>query len=106
MRNIANTGGLDKEELGVVYDKFQNALYYHQNEHTGMNMDTFEIFIGSLVSWAKTNAEDQQPDMKRQLKVAKNFICQLFKQFDTQEKQSVSLQVKKKKKKKKTCFCK
>ncbi|RCI03018.1 hypothetical protein CU098_009655, partial [Rhizopus stolonifer] len=92
VRNIANTGGLDKEELGVVYDKFQNALYYHQNEHTGMNMDTFEIFIGSLVSWAKTNAEDQQPDMKRQLKVAKNFICQLFKQFDTQEKQSVSLQ--------------
>ncbi|KAG1492701.1 hypothetical protein G6F47_011236 [Rhizopus delemar] len=90
IRNIANTAKLDKEELGVIYDKFQNVLYYH--EHTQMNLASFEIFIGSLASWAKMNAEDQQPEMQRQLKVAKNFIQQLFDQFDVKKKQNIDLQ--------------
>ncbi|KAI9249878.1 rab-GTPase-TBC domain-containing protein [Sporodiniella umbellata] len=92
VRNISNTAGLDKDKLGVIYDKFQNALYYHQNENTEMNMDTFEIFIGSLVPWAKINSEEQQPDMKRQLKVAKGFIFHLFEQFDTKGKKTINLQ--------------
>jgi hypothetical protein len=57
-----------------------------------MNLESFEIFIGSLASWAKMDAEDQQPDRERQLKVARNFISQLFNKFDTQQKQSISLQ--------------
>jgi hypothetical protein len=95
VRNIENTAGLDKAELGILYDKFYNVLYYKQDRHdsTKMDLKSFETFIGSLASWAKIESEDYQPDRERQLKVAKNFLQQLFKVFDTHHTQHLSLQV-------------
>jgi hypothetical protein len=99
VRNIENTAGLDKAQLGIIYDKFYNVLYYKQkstadrSDSTKMDLKSFEIFIGSLASWAKIESGDYQPDRERQLKVAKNFLQQLFKVFDTHHTQNLSLQV-------------
>lgn len=100
VRNIENAAGLDKAELGIIYDKFYNVLYYKQkstaadrHDSTKMDLKSFEIFIGSLASWAKIESEDYQPDRERQLKVAKNFLNQLFKVFDTHHTQTLAFQV-------------
>ncbi|KAI7892057.1 rab-GTPase-TBC domain-containing protein [Mucor mucedo] len=81
VRNIENTAGLDKSELGIVYDKFYNVLYYKQQKSTERNdsrMDqkSFQLFLGSLATWAKMTDDN---DGERQLKVAQNFFQQLFK---------------------------
>lgn len=92
VRNIENTGGLDKTELGIVYDKFYNVLYYKQKStarnDSRMDLQSFQLFLGSLASWAK-----MKEDGERQVKVAQNFFHQLFKVFDIQQTQSLSLQV-------------
>jgi hypothetical protein len=98
VRNIENAAGLDKAELGIIYDKFYNVLYYKQQKPTvrndsKMDLKSFEIFIGSLAKWAKIESDDYQLDRQRQLKVAKNFLGQLFYVFDRQHSQSLSLQV-------------
>ncbi|CEP07863.1 hypothetical protein [Parasitella parasitica] len=97
VRNIEDAAGLDKAELGIIYDKFYNVLYYKQQKRTErtdskMDLQSFEIFIGSLVSWAKIESEDYQLDRQRQLKVAKNLLNQLFHVFDRNHLQSLSLQ--------------
>lgn len=99
VRNIENTAGLDKSELGIVYDKFYNVLYYKQQKSTERNdsrMDqkSFQLFLGSLATWAKMTDDN---DGERQLKVAQNFFQQLFKVFDINQTQSLCLQVKTKK---------
>lgn len=101
VRNIENTAGLDKSELGIVYDKFYNVLYYKQQKSTERNdsrMDqkSFQLFLASLASWAKMTDNDGE----RQRKVAQNFFHQLFKVFDRHQTQSLCLQVKKEIKKK------
>lgn len=58
-----------------------------------MDPQSFEVFIGSIAPWAKIESEDFQPERERQLKVAKNFLSQLFKEFDTHHNQNLSLQV-------------
>lgn len=92
VRNIENTSGLDKTELGIVYDKFYNVLYYKQKStarnDSRMDLQSFQLFLGSLASWAK-----MKEDGERQVKVAQNFFHQLFKVFDIQQTQSLSLQV-------------
>jgi hypothetical protein len=60
-----------------------------------MDLQSFEVFIGSIAPWAKIESEGFQPERERQLKVAKNFSSQLFKKFDIQHTQNLSLQVKK-----------
>ncbi|KAK4517056.1 Phosphatidylglycerol/phosphatidylinositol transfer protein [Mucor velutinosus] len=97
VRNIEDAAGLDKTELGIIYDKFYNVLYYKQQKPTErsdskMDLKSFEIFIGSLASWAKIESEDYQLDRQRQLKVAKNFLHQLFNVFDRHHTQHLSLQ--------------
>ncbi|KAL7320859.1 GTPase activating protein (GAP) [Mucor circinelloides] len=97
VRNIENAAGLDKTELGIIYDKFYNVLYYKQQKPTErndskMDLKSFEVFIGSLASWAKIESEDYQLDRQRQLKVAKNFMQQLFNVFDRHHTQHLSLQ--------------
>ncbi|GAN11449.1 TBC-domain-containing protein [Mucor ambiguus] len=97
VRNIEDAAGLDKAELGIIYDKFYNVLYYKQQKPTErndskMDLTSFEIFIGSLASWAKIESEDYQLDRQRQLKVAKNFLHQLFNVFDRHHTQHLSLQ--------------
>lgn len=70
-------------------------MYYKQKstERNDSRMDnkSFQLFIGSLASWAKMT-EDM--DGERQLKVAQNFFNQLFKVFDINQTQSLCLQVK------------
>lgn len=95
VRNIDDTAGLDKEELGIVYDKFYNVLYYRQRQQKGdrMDYDAFELFLGSLASWAKMSAEDHEADRERQLKVGKTFMLRLFESFDRSRQGSITLQV-------------
>ncbi|KAI7901275.1 rab-GTPase-TBC domain-containing protein [Cokeromyces recurvatus] len=98
VRNLDNTAGLNKTELGIIYDKFYNVLYYkqqqpatsHNESSSKMDFRSFEIFIGSLAPWAKIDGEDQNNE--RQLKVAKNFLHQLFEIFDIHHTQSISFQ--------------
>lgn len=95
VRNIQNAAGLDKQELGIIYDKFYNVLYYKKQQETRrqeMDVKSFSLFIGSLASWAKLDQYDGDEE-QRQLKVAHNFFAQLFKVFDIQHNQSLSLQV-------------
>lgn len=105
VRNIEDAAGLNKTELGIVYDKFYHVLYYKQNaraERNDSRMDfkSFRLFMGSLARWAAKKSEEEADE--RQLKVAQNFFAQLFKVFDFNQTQSLSLKVKKKKEKK--CF--
>ncbi|KAI8980839.1 rab-GTPase-TBC domain-containing protein [Pilobolus umbonatus] len=97
VRNIDNTGGLTKEELGIVYDKFFHVIYYNQKttgerNDSRMNLSSFEMFIGSIVPWAKIDSSDYEESQKLQLKVGMNFINRLFKSFDHQHKDSLSIQ--------------
>lgn len=97
VRNIEDTAGLDKAELGILYDKFYNVLYYKQKKSTernNMDAKSFPLFIGSIASWAKI--ESTEADAERQLVVAKNFFNQLFQIFDKNHTSSLSLQVNKK----------
>lgn len=94
VRNVENTAGLDKAELGILYDKFYNVLYYKQKKSTernSMDAKSFPLFIGSIASWAKI--ESTEVDAERQLVVAKNFFNQLFDIFDKHNKSSLTLQV-------------
>lgn len=110
IRNIENTAGLDKDELGIIYDKFYNVLYYKQkgkhesnnNNNTNeannnsvarMDLTSFEMFFGSLAGWAKLTNKDYEPERERQLKVGKQFLSRLFNLFDTSNSGSISLQV-------------
>ncbi|KAI8367363.1 rab-GTPase-TBC domain-containing protein [Choanephora cucurbitarum] len=93
IRNLDDTAGLDKTELGIVYDKFHNVLYYKQQtdrNDSKMDLPSFETFIGTIASWAKIEQEDHQPERDRQLKVAKNFLQQLFKSFDIHDTHHLS----------------
>ncbi|CAO3648391.1 unnamed protein product [Mucor hiemalis] len=93
VRNIEDTAGLDKAELGILYDKFYNVLYYKQKKSTernNMDAKSFPLFIGSIASWAKI--ESTEADAERQLVVAKNFFNQLFQIFDKNHTSSLSLQ--------------
>ncbi|CAO3607615.1 unnamed protein product [Cunninghamella echinulata] len=113
IRNIENTAGLDKDELGIVYDKFYNVLYYKQkgkddsmetnnnnsnnnnnnnNSVARMDLASFEMFFGSLASWAKLTNKDYEPERERQLKVGKQFLARLFGTFDTLQSGTISLQ--------------
>ncbi|KAG0165214.1 hypothetical protein DFQ30_008822 [Apophysomyces sp. BC1015] len=95
LRNVDDTASLDKEELGIVYDKFYNVLYYKQkrSDRADSRMDcaSFEIFIGSLASWAKVSPQDLD-NGERHLKVGKAFLGRLFKIFDKNNAGSLSLQ--------------
>ncbi|KAI8142368.1 rab-GTPase-TBC domain-containing protein [Fennellomyces sp. T-0311] len=85
IRNIDETAGFSKEEMGILYDKFYNVLYYRQKQQKGDRMDysEFEKFIGSLANWAKFPSSDQPSDQdERQSKVGKTFMVRLFKKFD------------------------
>ncbi|KAI9252176.1 rab-GTPase-TBC domain-containing protein [Helicostylum pulchrum] len=94
VRNIENTAGLDKQELGIVYDKFYNVLYYKQKSmernDSRMDMKSFQLFIGSLAPWAKVESNQENQD-ELQYKVAQKFFNQLFKLFDVNNTQSLSL---------------
>ncbi|GAA5816203.1 hypothetical protein MFLAVUS_009729 [Mucor flavus] len=94
IRNIENTAGLDKQELGIIYDKFYNVLYYKQKSmernDSRMDMKSFQLFIGSLAPWAKVESSQENED-ELQYKVAQKFFNQLFKLFDVNNTQSLSL---------------
>lgn len=95
LRNIDDTAGLDKEELGIIYDKFHNVQYYRTKEKGSERMDyaAFEILIGNLASWAKFSQKNEEGDQERQLKVGKTFLVRLFKRFDKGDQGGLSLQV-------------
>jgi hypothetical protein len=83
--------------LNVIYDKFYNVLYYKQQKSTErndsrMDLKSFQLFIGSLASWAKIESTEATDD-ERQFVVAQNFFHQLFQLFDHQHNSSLSLQV-------------
>ncbi|KAI8378414.1 rab-GTPase-TBC domain-containing protein [Blakeslea trispora] len=93
IRNLDDTAGLDKTEIGIIYDKFHHVLYYKQQadrNDSKMDLPSFETFIGTIASWAKIDHEDHQPERERQLRVAKNFLNQLFKSFDIQDTHHLS----------------
>ncbi|KAG2237622.1 hypothetical protein INT48_004525 [Thamnidium elegans] len=94
VRNIENTAGLDKQELGIIYDKFYNVLYYKQKSmernDSRMDIKSFQLFIGSLAPWAKVEPSQENQD-ELQFKVAQKFFNQLFKLFDVNNTQSLSL---------------
>ncbi|KAI7876665.1 TBC-domain-containing protein [Lichtheimia hyalospora FSU 10163] len=94
LRNIDETAGLDKEELGIIYDKFHNVQYYRTKEKGSERMDyeAFEILIGNLASWAKFSQKNKEGDQERQRKVGKTFLVRLFKRFDKGEQGGLSLQ--------------
>lgn len=108
VRNIDEPAGFSKEEMGILYDKFYNVLYYRQQksqqqqQSKGDRMDysEFEKFIGSLARWAKFSSSDNKnhhhsnDQDERQSKVGKTFMVRLFKKFDKGEQGSVNFQVK------------
>ncbi|ORX57984.1 TBC-domain-containing protein [Hesseltinella vesiculosa] len=94
LRSIEDTGGLTKDELGIIYDRFFNVLYYKQQQEqdgstdhvssssTRMDSSDFTLFFGNLASWAKTSQQDYEPDRQGQVSIGKQFLARLFDVFD------------------------
>ncbi|KAL0092742.1 rab-GTPase-TBC domain-containing protein [Phycomyces blakesleeanus] len=101
LRNLDHSGNLTKEEQSIVYDKFYNVLYYKKvtNEQkqqprydSRVDQASFELLMCSFAKWAKLSSDDQAFDQERQAKVSSHFMNRLFKQFDTNNMNSLSLQ--------------
>lgn len=96
IRNLDDSADLTKDELGVLYDKYYNAVYYDQKQgersDARMNYVTYERFMGSLANWAKFTAKDRTPEREVQLRIGQNFMTRLFEYIDTKKINGITFQ--------------
>ncbi|KAL1916336.1 uncharacterized protein VTP21DRAFT_5953 [Calcarisporiella thermophila] len=64
IRNLKDTAKFTKEEISIIYDKFQSAQFYalQKGERTDSRMDlrTFRSFLASIAPWADTVHDDEE----------------------------------------------
>lgn len=96
IRNLNDTADLTKDELGVLYDKFYNAIYYDQRRgersDARMNYVTYERFMGALANWAKFTAKDRTPEREVQLQIGQSFMTRLFEYIDAKKMNGLTFQ--------------
>ncbi|RCH93346.1 hypothetical protein CU098_002570, partial [Rhizopus stolonifer] len=73
IRHLQDSAGFNKEEIGIIYDKFFGSLYYYSNREAGhkpdskMNQESFHHMMASMTSWAKKQPEKDGKDLCSQL---------------------------------------
>ncbi|KAI9283521.1 rab-GTPase-TBC domain-containing protein [Umbelopsis sp. AD052] len=96
IRNLDDSANLSKDELGVLYDKYYNAIYYDQKRgersDARMNYVTYERFMGSVANWAKFTARDRTAEREVQLGIGQNFMTRLFEYIDTKKMNGLTFQ--------------
>ncbi|KAF9420202.1 hypothetical protein BGZ94_009182 [Podila epigama] len=70
LRNIQG-GKFSKDEMGVIYDRFYNALFYGRSQQRGngkqgearaLDANTFASFLGSIARWAQVDEDQMDHD--------------------------------------------
>ncbi|KAI8354045.1 rab-GTPase-TBC domain-containing protein [Blakeslea trispora] len=86
IRNLNDTAGFSKDDIGVIYDKYFGALYYANREpgvkaETKMNRNTFQSMLSSFTLWAKTIPLDDDVDVSLANSLCTSFINRLYRMF-------------------------
>lgn len=86
IRHLEDMATFDKEEIGIIYDKFFAALYYANHEVGGkpeskMDRETFQSMLASMTSWAKAKPSSDNIDENTARDICNSFIDRLYKVF-------------------------
>ncbi|GAA5803129.1 hypothetical protein HPULCUR_008604 [Helicostylum pulchrum] len=86
IRNLKDTATFDKEEVGIIYDKFFAALYYANHEVGGkpeskMDRETFQSMMASMASWAKPRPPSDSLDENMAREICNSFIDRIYQSF-------------------------
>ncbi|OBZ89536.1 hypothetical protein A0J61_02414 [Choanephora cucurbitarum] len=86
IRNLKDTAGFSKEDIGVIYDKYFGALYYANREldkkpETKMNRDTFQSMLAGFTLWAKNIPPSDDIDISLATSLRNSFINRLYRMF-------------------------
>lgn len=112
IRNLHEYGKLTTEDLGILYDRFNNALFVGQGrvglggvqgQITRMDYETFKTFLAGIATWAQEIEEDiQSPRTGRsrapsavqdkEIPAEHPFLHRLFRRWDREMVGTLSLQ--------------
>ena len=114
IRNLHDVGKLKPEDLGILYDRFNNALFVGQGrvglggvqgQGTRMDYETFKSFLSEVATWAQEKEEvpphSPQNGRSRALSTVGQgketpaehpFMHRLFRRWDREMKGTLSLQ--------------
>ena len=115
IRNLHEYGRLTPEDLGIIYDRFNNALFVGQGrvglggvqgQGTRMDYEVFKTFLAGIATWAQEKEEDQ-PQLQspkngrsralssvqeREIPAEDPFLHRLFRRWDREMVGTLSLQ--------------
>jgi TBC1 domain family member 8/9 len=111
IRNLHDHGKLSMEDLGILYDRFNNALFakqgrvglgHVQGQVTRMDYDTFRAFLCGIATWAQEREEEptakngrsRAPSafIEKEVAAEHPFLHRLFRRWDRDLVGSLSLQ--------------
>ena len=115
IRNLHEYGRLTPEDLGILYDRFNNALFVGQGrvglggvqgQGTRMDYETFKTFLAGIATWAQEKEEEQQLRQspkngrsraptslqEKEIPAEHPFLHRLFRRWDRQMVGTLSLQ--------------
>ena len=114
IRNLHEYGRLTPEDLGILYDRFNNALFVGQGrvglggvqgQGTRMDYETFKTFLAGIATWAQEIEEDQQipyskngrsralsSPLDKEIPAEHPFLHRLFRRWDREMVGTLSLQ--------------
>jgi hypothetical protein len=87
IRNLSDMATFNKEEIGIIYDKYFAALYYANHESSGgdsskMNRDIFQAMLASMTTWTKAKpAASDNVDVNTARDICHSFIDRIYKLF-------------------------
>ena len=112
IRNLHDFGKLTHEDLGIIYDRFNNALFVGtgrvglggvQGQLTRMDYETFKTFLAGIATWAHEKEEEVQSPKNgrsraasvqadREIPAEHAFLHRLFRRWDREMQGTLSLQ--------------
>jgi hypothetical protein len=112
IRNLHDLGKLSPVDVGILYDRFNNALFVGQGrvglggvqgQGTRMDYETFKTFLAGIATWAQ-ETEDEIPSprtgrsratssmQEREIPAEHPFLHRLFRRWDREMVGTLSLQ--------------
>jgi hypothetical protein len=112
IRNLHDLGKLSPVDVGILYDRFNNALFVGQGrvglggvqgQGTRMDYETFKTFLAGIATWAQ-ETEDEIPSprtgrsratssmQEREIPAEHAFLHRLFRRWDREMVGTLSLQ--------------
>ncbi|KAI9319371.1 rab-GTPase-TBC domain-containing protein [Dichotomocladium elegans] len=96
IRHLKDIGGFEKEEVGIIYDKYFGALYYakqngeRSEKIKSMDLDTFHKMLDTTTTWSKSVPNDNKSPYLRSL--GDSFINRLYTYFKSDGHQGITFQ--------------